>query len=69
MTKTYGVALRDAFGKWISPLSGGKTRKCAREMAHYYLVEGWHNLYGEITAVQVVEWNGYDATRELVKTL
>ncbi len=65
----YAVAIQDAFDRWRAPLSPAGDRKRARAMAHYLLVKGWTTYDGEIKAVQVIAWKGYDATRELVKAL
>lgn len=65
----YGVAIKDCFGKWNSPLAPVGSKNDARDYAHFLLVKGWCNQHGEIKAVRVVEWTGYDSTRDAVRNL
>ena len=50
--KIYGIAIKDAFGKWNAPLFY-TTRERARAYAHFTLAKGTHPVFGEVAAVSV----------------
>jgi len=62
-SKLYGVAIKDVFDRWILPNGANGNRSNARSYAHFLLVKGWSNTYGEITAVQVIPWGPRETMR------